>query len=143
MLYPEMIVEAQPESEDDSYGADRLNGTETVKNGQTTQEAEQTQLTGSLSDLCKVRVLRNNLIIMAIIWSFGSFAFFLVPFYLSQMKANIYYLSLGTEAAEFLASVICVFIARIMDLRRALFLCCMVRLIPFQECRISRHSWTN
>ena len=63
---------------------------------------------------------------MAIVWSFGSFAFFLVPYYLSQMKANIYYLSLATEVAELLGSVICIFIARMIDLRRALFICCMV-----------------
>jgi|APCry1669189665_1035243.scaffolds.fasta_scaffold72845_2 hypothetical protein len=63
---------------------------------------------------------------MTTIWSFGSFAFFLVPFYLSSMKANIYYLSLATEAAEFLASIICLFIAHVMDLRRALLMCCCV-----------------
>lgn len=39
------------------------------------------------------------------------------------MKANIYYLSLATECAEFLASVICLFIERVMDLRKALLMC--------------------
>ena len=63
---------------------------------------------------------------MTTIWSFGSFAFFLIPFYLSSMKANIYYLSLSTEAAELLASIICLFIAHVMDLRRALFMCCCI-----------------
>lgn len=62
---------------------------------------------------------------MAVIWSFGSFAFFFVPYYLSAMKANIYYLSLATELAEFLASVVCVFITRIIDLRKALLICCL------------------
>ena len=42
------------------------------------------------------------------------------------MKANIYYLSLATEVAELLGSVICVFITRLIDLRRALFICCML-----------------
>ena len=45
------------------------------------------------------------------------------------MKANIYYLSLATEAAEFLASIICLFIAKTMDLRRALFMCCCIVLV--------------
>ena len=63
---------------------------------------------------------------MTTIWSFGSFAFFLIPFYLSSMKANIYYLSLSTEAAELLASIICLFIVHVMDLRRALFMCCCI-----------------
>jgi hypothetical protein len=63
---------------------------------------------------------------MTTIWSFGSFAFFLIPFYLTSMKANIYYLSLATEAAEFLASIICLFIAFVMDLRKALFMCCCI-----------------
>jgi len=63
---------------------------------------------------------------MTTIWSFGSFAFFLIPFYLTSMKANIYYLSLATEAAEFLASIICLFIAHVMDLRKALFMCCCI-----------------
>ena len=62
-------------------------------------------------------VMRTNLMSMAIIWSFGSFAFFLVPYYLSSIKgANIYALSLATEFAEFLASIICIFITRIVKL---------------------------
>lgn len=87
---------------------------------------DEPKLNGSLSDLCKHATLRTNLIVMAVIWSFGSFAFFFVPYYLNKMKANIYYLSLATELAEFLASVVCVFITRIIDLRKALLICCMI-----------------
>ena len=61
---------------------------------------------------------------MMIIWSFGSFAFFMVPFYLNKVKGNIYYLSFATEFAEFLASVICFFIQKFMELKRALLLFC-------------------
>ena len=75
--------------------------------------------------LCDNRVLRTNLIVMTVVWSFGSFAFFLVPFYLNSMKANIYYLSLATELAELIASVICLFIERVMSLKKAL-LCFLV-----------------
>lgn len=70
-------------------------------------------------------MLKTNLLVMMIIWSFGSFAFFLVPYYLQGIKgADIYDLSLATEIAEFAASVICMFIARIMDLKKALFIFC-------------------
>lgn len=59
---------------------------------------------------------------MMIIWSFGSFAFFMVPFYLKNVKGNIYYLSFATEFAEFLASVICFFIQKWMELKKAILL---------------------
>jgi Na+/melibiose symporter-like transporter len=66
---------------------------------------------------------------MAVIWSFGSFAFFLIPFYLNRMQANIYHLSLATEGAEFFASIACLFIERVMPLKRALFLCLLLIVI--------------
>jgi len=57
---------------------------------------------------------------MAMLWAFSCFAFFLIPYYLSSIKeADIYVLSLATEAAELTASLICLYIARIMDLRKA------------------------
>ena len=63
---------------------------------------------------------------MVTVWSFGSFAFFLIPFYLSRMQANIYHLSLATEGAEFFASVACLFIERLMPLKKALLLCLLL-----------------
>jgi len=78
----------------------------------------------TLKEVMRDKTSRTNLIIMVIIWSFGSFAFFLVPFYLQEIKADIYMLSYATEIAEFLASVICLFITRIMDLKKAMFLFC-------------------
>ena len=48
---------------------------------------------------------------------FGSFAFFMVPFYLQNIKANIYFLSLATEFAELAASVAVLFVAKIMPLK--------------------------
>ena len=41
-------------------------------------------LKGSIRELFSIRVYRNNLIIMMIVWSFASFAFFLVPLYIRQ-----------------------------------------------------------
>jgi hypothetical protein len=77
-----------------------------------------------LKELCGIKVYARNLMIMTVTWSFGSFAFFMVPFYLQNVKANIFYLSLATEFAEFMASVVCAVISRFMELRRALQLSC-------------------
>ena len=70
----------------------------------------------------QIRTYRNNLVIMTIVWSFGSFAFFMVPFYLENVKANFFYLSLSTEFAELLASIICYFIQRCISLKKALII---------------------
>ena len=77
---------------------------------------------GSIQELWSVPSYRMNLAAMAVIWSFGSFSFFMVPYYLDSMKANFFMLSLASEIAEFLGSVVCLFISAYMDLRRALFL---------------------
>ena len=63
---------------------------------------------------------------MATVWAFASFAFFLVPYYLQQIKANFFYMAFATETGEFLASLIMLFASQVMDLRRALLLCCLV-----------------
>lgn len=67
------------------------------------KQEDEPKLNGSLSDLCKHATLRTNLIVMAVVWSFASFAFFLVPFYLNKLKANIYHLSLGLAVSGFFA----------------------------------------
>jgi len=60
---------------------------------------------------------------MMFVWSFGSFAFFLVPFYVAQVKiGNVYDMILSSECAEFLASAICIYISRVMRLQNALTL---------------------
>ena len=80
----------------------------------------------SIKDLWVDDVLRINLMVMMALWSFGSFAFFLIPYMLQNLVnsmpgTNIYTMSLATEIAEMLASVICIFITRIMDLKIAMF----------------------
>ena len=46
---------------------------------------------------------------MTFIWSFGSFAFFMIPFYLDAIKvSDIYLMSLAMELAELGG---CVFVA--------------------------------
>mmetsp|Transcript_14781 Transcript_14781/g.25151 ORF Transcript_14781/g.25151 Transcript_14781/m.25151 type:complete len:441 (-) Transcript_14781:54-1376(-) len=88
------------------------------------QARDESKLEGNFSELCGVKVYARNLTIMMVVWSFGSFAFFMVPFYLKNVKANIYYLSLATELAEFLATATCAIISKYMDLKRALFYSC-------------------
>jgi hypothetical protein len=55
---------------------------------QSEKDPEQAQ--GSLRDLINIPVYRLNLFVMMIIWSFGSFAFFMIPYYLKNVKADIY-----------------------------------------------------
>lgn len=69
-----------------------------------------------------MKTYRINLSAMLVIWSFGSFAFFMVPYYLDSMSADFFILALASEAGEFLANLLCLFVASCMDLRRALFL---------------------
>ena len=54
------------------------------------------------------------------IWSFGSFAFFLVPFYVAKIKiGNVYINLLFSEIAEFLASIVVLYVTRVMTLQNA------------------------
>jgi Na+/melibiose symporter-like transporter len=80
------------------------------------------RLQGTFIELLKIAVYRRNIAIMMIIWSFGSFAFFMVPFYLKNVKANIFMLSLATETAELLGSILCFFIQKCISLKKALIL---------------------
>lgn len=70
--------------------------------------------------LSKDKDLRSNLYIMMLIWSFGSFSFFLIPFYLSSIPADFFVLSFSSEVAEYLGSIICLFITRCVRLERAI-----------------------
>ena len=86
--------------------------------------AEEETGTGSLRELFGTRTYRNNLIIMTICWSFSSWAFFVIPFYLGEIKANMYLMSLSTATAEIIATFICMFAIHGRDLRKALALFC-------------------
>ena len=60
---------------------------------------------------------------MVVIWSFCAFAFFLVPFYLSNLKTkNMFMISLALAVAEIISSVICLVFIHGRDLRRQLSL---------------------
>ena len=73
------------------------------------EAANEEKLTGSVRELLTIRVFRNNLIIMMICWSFSSWAFFVVPYYLGKIKGNMYLMSLMTAFAEIIATFITMF----------------------------------
>ena len=99
-----------------------INGYSSVE-WQLTQKRQTQEESQSLKELfLKDKVIRNNLLIMLVIWSFCSFSFFLIPFYLSSIDADFYALSFSSEIAEFIASIICLFITKLMKLERALFM---------------------
>ena len=85
-----------------------------------TGHLEEENLQGKFSELFKIKKYCINISIMVFTWMFGSFAFFMVPFYLQNIKANIFYLSLATESAELAASVAVLFVTRIMPLKKAI-----------------------
>ena len=81
-------------------------------------------LEGTLRELFGIKIYRNNLFIMMVVWSFGSWAFFVVPFYLAEIKGNMFLMSLMTALAEIVATFICMFAIHGRDLRKALALFC-------------------
>ena len=61
---------------------------------------------------------------MALVWSFGSFAFFLIPLYIGTIKADIYHMAFSTELAELLGIITCIYATRVMTLKNALMVAC-------------------
>jgi hypothetical protein len=60
---------------------------------------------------------------MMFIWSFGSFAFFLVPFYVATIKiGNIYINMLFSEIAEFIGCIVTLYVTRLMTLKNGITL---------------------
>lgn len=60
---------------------------------------------------------------MMCIWSFASFSFFIVPFFVTNLKIGDTYTSLlSSEVAEMVACVLCLFITEIASLKNSLAL---------------------
>jgi hypothetical protein len=77
-------------------------------------------LQGTYGELFANKVYLRNLLIMMFIWSFGSFAFLLVPFYVATIKiGNIYLNLLFSEIAEFAASILVLYVTRVMTLQNS------------------------
>ena len=88
------------------------------------------ELEGTLSELFSVKVFRSNLIILATLWSFSSFAFFLIPYYIAEIPSNFYAISVSTATAEIIATLICFWLTnRGGNMRRALALFCLLTAI--------------
>lgn len=56
---------------------------------------------------------------MIVIWSFCSFSFFLVPYYLDTIPGNLYLMSSSTAIAEILSSVICLTITHKFETKKS------------------------
>jgi len=83
---------------------------------------DESRLKGNLRELFRIRIYARNLLCMIVVWSYGSFGFFLIPFYLDSINANLYVLAIAMGSAELFASGACAVITRFMTLKRALLL---------------------
>ena len=81
-------------------------------------------LKGTLRELFSIRIYRTNLIIMVICWSFASFAFFLVPLYISNADLNLFLISISLAVAEIISSFVCLYLTHGRDNRKSLSLFC-------------------
>lgn len=57
---------------------------------------------------------------MVVIWSFCSFSFFLVPYYLDTIPSNLFLMSSATAIAEILSSIICLSITHKYETRKSI-----------------------
>jgi hypothetical protein len=56
---------------------------------------------------------------MVVIWSFCTFSFFVIPYYLEAIPdSNLYLMSTATGVAEILASIICLRMESVMETRK-------------------------
>lgn len=62
---------------------------------------------------------------MIIIWSFGAFGSFLIPYYLTTLDGNVFVISIFSSLAEVIASIVCGTITRFYDLKKILIFFCM------------------
>ncbi len=63
---------------------------------------------------------------MTTVWSFGSFGFFFIPFYLDTIDGNTYLFSIFSGTAELLASIACIVMTRWFTLRQCIIIFCII-----------------
>jgi len=80
------------------------------------------RLDGSLKELFQTKIYRRNLFFMIIIWSFCTFSFYLVPYYLDTLPGNLFLLSSSTAMAEIIASFISLAITNKYETRKSISL---------------------
>ena len=91
------------------------------------EEVGDLKLEGSLTELWQNKTLRTNLLIMMVEWSYASFSFFVVPFYLAKVDGNMYLFSVCTAVAELLSVIICLTVVNHnMNLKRSLITFCAI-----------------
>jgi len=64
-------------------------------------------------------VYRRNLIIMVVLWSFGVFSFYMIPYYIGTLDLNVYAMNVATALGEVVAAVLCLFITNTVDKRKS------------------------
>jgi Na+/melibiose symporter-like transporter len=84
------------------------------------QAKNELALKGTLRELCTIAVYRRNLLLMVVIWSFGAFSFFVVPYYIGTLPLNIYMMSTATAVGEIVSSIICLFVTHGRDKRKSI-----------------------
>ena len=87
---------------------------------------EEFKLTGTLKELIQTKVYTRNLLLLIVIWSFCTFSFYLVPYYLDTLPGNLFLLSSSTAIAEIVASVISLLIANRFDTRKSIALFALI-----------------
>lgn len=78
--------------------------------------------TGSFKDLWSVKSHRYNVMAMSIILSFSVFVFWIMPFYITTIKANFFILNIGNELGYLVGDLIAFAILVKVDLFKALFI---------------------
>ena len=78
------------------------------------------KLEGTLSELFSIRIYRNNLLIIVIIWSYCSYAFTMIPLYIGNANLDFYIVCLSLGMAEILADLTCLYAKKLGETRTAL-----------------------
>ncbi len=80
------------------------------------------QLKGTIRELTQNKLYVKNLLIMTFVWSFGSFGFFLMPFYLGTIPGNTFEFAIFSGTAELLTSLACVMITKFFTLKQSMLI---------------------
>ena len=62
---------------------------------------------------------------MIIIWSFGSFGSFLIPFYLTTLNGNVFLIAIFSALAEVIAVIVCGTVTKFYELKKILIFFCI------------------
>ena len=77
-------------------------------------------------ELVKNKIYFKNLIIMMVVWSFGSFGYFMIPYYLETLNGNVFVFVIATALAEILAAITVFIALKWLNLKVALIVFCLI-----------------